>query len=91
VDVIISSAASIEFDISLHDMIAVDYFGPVKMLDFAKECRRKPVFHHVSTAYVNSNKPDKTFIDEKIHPYLGPIDFEKKIEMIMQMDPNTLA
>lgn len=69
----------------------MDYYGAIKMFNFAKECLRKPVYNHVSTSYVNSNKPDKTFIEDKIHPYLGPTDFEKKIEIIMQMDPNTLA
>jgi alcohol-forming fatty acyl-CoA reductase len=55
VDVIISSAASIDFQASLSEILQVDYFGAAKMLDLAKECVRKPVFHHVSTAFVNSN------------------------------------
>ena len=32
VDVIISSAASVDFSESLHEMLTVDYFGPIKML-----------------------------------------------------------
>ena len=39
-DVIINSAASVDFGESLHDMIMIDYFGPMKMLAFAKECRK---------------------------------------------------
>jgi hypothetical protein len=60
------------------------------MLALAKECVKKPVFNHVSTAFVNSNNPSMTLIEEKIYPYKLPIDFEKKVEMIMQMDPQTL-
>jgi hypothetical protein len=42
-------------DGSIHEMLQIDYFGPMRMLDFAKECKNLLVFNHVSTAYVNSN------------------------------------
>lgn len=54
-DVILSSAASIDFTELLSDMLKIDYFGPVKMLALALECKNPNlVFNHVSTAYVNS-------------------------------------
>ena len=72
----IASAASIDFGTSLRDILKIDYFGPIKMLQFVKECKKNPVMNHVSTAYVNSNMKSGSYIEEKIYPWLGKDDFE---------------
>lgn len=54
-DVVISNAASVDFTELLTDMLKIDYFGPIKMMTLALECKNPNlVFNHVSTAYVNS-------------------------------------
>lgn len=72
-------------------MLSIDYFGPVKMLEFTKKCKKDVVFNHVSTAYVNSNKPTGSLILEKVYDWTGSMDFEQTVDKIMKMEPETLA
>ena len=53
--VIINSAASVNFDDPLQEAININYMGCQRMLDLAKECKNLLVFTHISTAYVNCN------------------------------------
>jgi len=55
VDVIINCAASINFNDPLLDAIQINYFGCMRLLNLANECKNILTFTHVSTAYVNSN------------------------------------
>jgi fatty acyl-CoA reductase len=55
VDVVINCAASINFDDPLLDALQINYFGCLRLLNLAKECKNITTFTHVSTAYVNSN------------------------------------
>jgi nucleoside-diphosphate-sugar epimerase len=84
VNVIFGCAASVDFNEFLKDAIQINYFGCLRMLELAKECKRLDVYTHVSTAYVNSDK--EGFVDEKIYD----IDFDivTKISSIMGM-PNS--
>ena len=86
VEVIINSAASIDMNGSIHEMLQIDYFGPKRMLDFAHECKNLRVFNHISTAYVNSNQKPWSIISEKIHPNTGAEDFEVQINKILEKD-----
>ena len=54
-DVIVSNGASVDIAADLRDLLVTDYFGPVMVLELAKQCRKLVNFHHVSTASVNSN------------------------------------
>jgi len=56
VNVIINSAASVNFDDPLQDGLKINYFGATRVLDLAKECKNLKIFTHVSTAYVNCNR-----------------------------------
>ena len=56
VQVIINSAASVNFDDPLQDALKINYFGCQRMLELARECEHLDVFTHVSTAYVNCNR-----------------------------------
>ena len=54
---IINCAASVNFDDPLQDALRINYFGCMKMLELAQECKQLDVFTHVSTCYVNCNRP----------------------------------
>ena len=53
VDLIINSAATVDFDGQLDYSVQLNTLGPQRLLDFARQCQRKPIFLHISTAYVN--------------------------------------
>ena len=84
VNVIINSAASVDMGGSVHEMLQIDYFGPKRMLDFAHQCKNLAVFSHVSTAYVNSNQKEFSFVEEKIYPFTGSEDFEIQIARLVE-------
>jgi fatty acyl-CoA reductase len=84
-DILINCAASVNFDDPLLDAIQINYFGCMRMLELAKECRKLEVFTHVSTAYANSNR--KGFIEEKIYPPEKDGDAEDIINDILRMNP----
>ena len=52
VEVILNSAASVNFDDPLKQALSINYFGAKRMLDLAKLCPKLKVFSHVSTCYV---------------------------------------
>lgn len=53
-DVILSSAASVDFVGRLDHLFETNVTGSQNILTLAKECSRNPVLVHVSTAYVNA-------------------------------------
>lgn len=58
----------------------------------AKECKKLRVLSHISTAYVTSNQPRLSEIEEKIYSYPGKgIDFEEHIKNILEADPDLLV
>ncbi|KAM3137875.1 hypothetical protein pb186bvf_009956 [Paramecium bursaria] len=65
VNVIINSAASVDFNSSLKVALEINYYGCQRMLDLAKECKQLENFIHVSTAYVNSDQFG--YLEEKIY------------------------
>jgi fatty acyl-CoA reductase len=82
VDVIINSAASVNFDDPLKEALQINYFGCQRMLQLAKECTHLSVFTHISTAYVNCNRTG--YIEEKI--YDDHLDQEAIVTSIMAKD-----
>lgn len=54
-DILINSAASIYFNDPLMELLKTNYYGAVRILELANECKKLEVFSHVSTAYVCSN------------------------------------
>ena len=57
IHVLINCAASVNFDDPLQDALRINYFGCMRMLELAHECKQLQVFTHVSTCYVNCNRP----------------------------------
>ena len=81
VNVIINSAASVNFDDPLQDALQINYFGSFRMLELAKQCKNLDVFTHISTAYVNCNR--KGYLDEII--YNPEHEVENIVKNIMSM------
>ena len=77
--VIIHCAASLDFNERLDHAVELNVRGTMRLLDIAHQCRQIEVFVHVSTCYVNSNRPDG-WIDEKL--YVLPFDPEQKLAEI---------
>jgi hypothetical protein len=56
----------------------------MKMLELAHECKQLQVFCHVSTCYVNCNRPGGK-IEEDI--YDQDMDVDERVKMLMAMNP----
>jgi thioester reductase-like protein len=85
VEIIINSAASIHITDAFRDMVQSNYFGVVRILDLADECKKLQVLSHVSTAYVSANLPYKSMAMEKINADFGKDDWEVQIKKILKM------
>ena len=90
-NIVINVAASVNFDDPLLDALQINYFGSQRMLDLAKECKNILTFCHVSTAYVNSNMPNNSVIQEKVYELPGNMDPEKIVQDIINLGPQKVA
>ena len=86
-DIVINVAASINFDDPLLDALQINYFGSQRMMQLAKECQYIKAFTHVSTAYVNSNLPNNSRVEEKIYDLSRNQDPEEIIRNIINLGP----
>lgn len=66
-NVIFHCAASIDFEERIDRAIDLNVRGALRMYDVALSLDFCKVFVHVSTAYVNSNQPNGSVIEEKIY------------------------
>ena len=82
-EIIINNAASINFTERLDNALRINTLGPYHLIKLAHKCPRIESVCHVSTAYVNCNKPGG-FIEEKIYEDLD-IDVEKFIDNVFAM------
>jgi hypothetical protein len=57
------------------------------MLELAKECKNIVTFSHVSTAYVNSNMPNNSVVEEKVYELPENMDPEKIVQDIISLGP----
>ena len=55
-NVIINIAASVDFNERICDALQINYFGCLRMMDLATECKNLSIYTHVSTCYVNCEK-----------------------------------
>ena len=83
VEVILNTAASINFDDPLRDALQINYFGARRILDLAHECKNLLALHHVSTSYVNTYLPNNSFIQEEILPFPYGPDWEEWVEKLV--------
>lgn len=84
-DIIINNAASVNFDDPLLDALNINYFGVMRLLELAKVSRKKAIFTHVSTAYVNSNRAGR--LEEKVYELDGGKDPEEFLDEILKLNP----
>jgi alcohol-forming fatty acyl-CoA reductase len=80
-DIIINSAASVNFNDPLQEALQINYFGCQRVLELAKECKHLEIFTQVSTCYVNCNRLG--YIEEKI--YNPDADVGSIVQNIMNM------
>lgn len=86
-EIVINVAASVNFDDPLLDALQINFFGCLRMLELAKECRNILSFTHVSTAYVNSNLPNNSQVEEKVYDLPGNQDAEEIVAKILELGP----
>lgn len=84
VQVVIHVAASIAFQERIDNALRLNTLGTLRVMQFAKLCRRIEVMCHVSTSYVNCNRRNGSFVEERIYPMGFPggeriIDFCDRI------------
>ena len=80
--VIINSAASVNFIDPLPVALQINYFGALRILDLAHECRNLIALHHVSTTGVNYNLLNSTVAKEEIYPWIGGENWESEMEKL---------
>lgn len=54
VDIVINCAADVSFDAPIDVATKLNAIAPKRVIEFVKTCKRKPIFVHVSTCYVNA-------------------------------------
>ena len=78
VNILINSAASVDFNSRIDDAININIIGTLRVFELSKKMKNIYNFIHVSTAYVNSDK--NGWIDEQIYDYKqDPIETITKI------------
>jgi len=82
-EIIINNAASVNFNDRLDIAIKINTLGPLNLINIAKDCHRLEICTHVSTCYVNCNKPDG-FVEEKIYEDID-FDVETFVKNILSM------
>lgn len=71
VNFVIHCAASIRFDQPIKDILLTNYVSTASLLELATQMAELKCFTYMSTAYVNSNQPRHSVIEEKIYPLPG--------------------
>lgn len=90
VNVILNSAASVNFDDPIREALQINYFGAMRILDLAKQCKNLIALHHVSTAFVNANMPNHSMCREEVLPWSGTEDWEEWLNKVVKMEPQVL-
>lgn len=85
IDVIIHSAATLDFGESLKTTVNINLLGTRRITEFAKECRQLKALVHVSSAYVNSY-----LLETKEIIYPLPMKSEALIETVNTLSPEKL-
>ena len=80
--IVISCAATVNFDEHFHDALSINYYGAKKMLELSKQMKHLEVFNHISTCYVNANRPHG---DIKEEVYDVDEDVEARATKLMGM------
>lgn len=87
---IIHCAASIRFDEPISEIMRTNYASTEQLLELAATMPYLRCFTYMSTAYVNSNQPRHSRVEEKIYPLPGSKNPLAIAEMLLKLPP-TLA
>ena len=79
VDLVINSAAAVDFDAALDKSLELNTLGPQRVLEFVHDCRQGTVLVQVSTAYVNGRRSGS--IPE------APLPVDRTIAQLMRNEP----
>lgn len=90
VEIILNTAASINFNDPIRDALQINYYGAERMLALAHDCKNLIAIHHVSTIFVNTNLPYGSVIDEEIYPFKEGVDWEEFVFKLSKMEPQDL-
>ena len=82
--IIINSAASVNFDDPIQDALRINYFGCLNVLELAKSCKNLDCFTHVSTCYVNCNRGSGRIAEEI---YDLNMDVDAIVSKLMSTNP----
>lgn len=80
VDTVIHCAASVSFESPLDDVLALNAFGPARLLDSLRDAGAAPHFVHVSTSYVADCQRSRVSEDGPPHPGLRGLDPDAMLE-----------
>nr|CAH7741178.1 unnamed protein product [Callosobruchus chinensis] len=87
VNVIIHSAATLDFGDTLKTTVDINLLGTRRITDLAKACSKLAVLVHVSSAYVNSWR---LHAEEVIYPLPNKMDAEELIGLVKKLSPEEL-
>ncbi|XP_015184071.1 PREDICTED: putative fatty acyl-CoA reductase CG8306 [Polistes dominula] len=85
VQIVIHSAATLDFEASLKSNININLLGTRRVIQLCHEIKNLKAFIHVSSAYVNSMLSD---VDEKIYP--APADVKEVLKMVEELSDKEL-
>jgi nucleoside-diphosphate-sugar epimerase len=91
IQIIIHSAATLQFNERLDRAIISNVFGTRKMIQFAKTCPNFQLFCQISTCYTNF--PHYDYVDEKVYPLNLPNDEEilQFCNRVCKMSPDEIS
>ena len=84
VQVVINSAASVDFNARLDDAIQANIVGSLRVYSLAKKMIKLENFLHISTSYVNSNRKDGV-VEEEIYYDQDKEDAQITIDRMLSM------
>ncbi|KAI4502948.1 hypothetical protein M0802_001992 [Mischocyttarus mexicanus] len=85
VEVVIHSAATLDFEANLKTNISINLLGTRKVIQLCHEVKNLKAFIHVSSAYVNSMYLD---VDEKVYP--ATADVKEVLKMVEELSEEEL-
>jgi fatty acyl-CoA reductase len=84
VDTVIHCAASVSFEDPLDDILGLNSFGPLRLMDSLHEAGARPHFVHVSTAYAADCRQGSVKEDGPQHPGLASLNPEAMLAMAQE-------
>ena len=88
VEIILNSAASVNFNDPIYDALQINYFGALRMQALAHECKHLLSMVHVSSTFVNCNQKPGTVIPEGLVEQIVSDPEEYINKTILKLNPS---